>query len=240
MGMLTGSLVVSYISSVWATWVAMMVLLAAHLGTNYLAVRAVSMRTLNRQRANLAFSAYLSNEKKGFPTPEEISIQEKVFEKDGVLRWKGGKVLGYCVIGVPLQSILDAFNEAKPITESSTDLQSSDATQLLEKFEHDDYIMYYDMPRKTFLIVLKVSATPLTQLHAWMQALFAARKLDLGVPVYSAVHAVKDLTSSIANITPEILEKELVAAGWDIEIGALETKSGTRLLEAEMQEQKAY
>ena len=59
MGMLAGSLVVSYISSKWATWTAMIILLAIHLGTNYLAVRAVCMQTLNRQRANLVFSGLL-------------------------------------------------------------------------------------------------------------------------------------------------------------------------------------
>src|ERR1700709_2496622 len=97
MGMLVGSFVVSHISTPWATWTAMIALLAIHLGTNYLAVRAVSMRTLNRQRANLVFSALLEDHYtvgkehvKPFPTPEQISIQERVFERDGVLRWKGG------------------------------------------------------------------------------------------------------------------------------------------------------
>ena len=101
-GMLAGSLVVSYISSQWATWTAMIALLAIHLSMNYLAVRSVSMRTLNRQRANLVFSNYLDQliefdgQTKGsgnitFPSPEEISIQEKIFARDGVICWKGGQ-----------------------------------------------------------------------------------------------------------------------------------------------------
>src|ERR1700753_1137715 len=103
MGMLAGSLVVSYISSKWATWAAMIFLLAIHLGTNYLAVRAVCMQTLNRQRANLVFSSLLEQiasdktTNRGaktlprlvYPTPEEVRLQERVFERDGVLRWKG-------------------------------------------------------------------------------------------------------------------------------------------------------
>src|ERR1700709_848660 len=108
MGMLVGSLVVSHISSQWATWTALIALLAIHLGTNYLAVKAVSMRTLNRQRANLVFSTFLEDSKsihkeqslKALPTPEEISLRERIFERDGVLRWKGSEIIGYCEIGV--------------------------------------------------------------------------------------------------------------------------------------------
>src|ERR1035441_6483756 len=39
MGMLAGSLVVSHISTKLATWTSLILLLAIHLGTNYLAVR---------------------------------------------------------------------------------------------------------------------------------------------------------------------------------------------------------
>jgi len=247
MGMLVGSMVVSHIHSQWATWTALITLLAIHMGTNYLAVRAVSMRTLNRQRANLVFSAYFDDEikeKKGIPTPEEISIKENVFERDGVLRWNGGKVLGYCEIGVPLQRVLDAFNKANPTAESSKATKTSDFSKLLDVFEYDDYIIYYDDPRKTFLIVLKVSATTITQLYAWMTALWFARWLDEEGPVKVA-RDFKAASLKIANmmhITPEVLEKRLRDAGWDVEIGALETKSGTRLKKDvdALDEKKAY
>ncbi|KAB8288866.1 hypothetical protein EYC80_010769 [Monilinia laxa] len=59
LGMLVGTFVVSKISSQTATWIALITLLSIHLGTNYLAVRSVTMRTLNRQRANLVLSPFL-------------------------------------------------------------------------------------------------------------------------------------------------------------------------------------
>lgn len=240
-GLLCGSLIVSHISSQWATWTAMITLLAMHLGTNYLAVRAVSMRTLNRQRANLVFSAYLGNrdtagkEKraKSLPTPEQISIQERVFERDGVLRWHGGKVLGFCDIGVPLRRILDLFSEPDGITGSHTGPGSSDARKLLDEFDENDYILWYDEALKTSLIVLKSSSNVATQLCAWMHALFLAKQIDEGLEGKSILEAIIWTHSVVKTITSNALDVQLLEAGWDIETGALETRSGTRIKKAD-------
>lgn len=107
MGMLAGTVVVSCVSSKWATWTSLIFLLVIHLATNYLAVFSVCMRTLNRQRANLVFSAILfqllldrrslttSTDADGrqttissfdfrCPMPPDVRWREIVFEKDGV------------------------------------------------------------------------------------------------------------------------------------------------------------
>lgn len=55
LGMLAGSFVVSWVTTTLSTWAVMILLLAIHLETNRRAVRAVSMRTLNRQRASLVY-----------------------------------------------------------------------------------------------------------------------------------------------------------------------------------------
>lgn len=91
--MLAGSMVVSYISTPLATWVSLIILLTIHLGTNYLAVRSVSMRTINRQRANIIFNKYMSSRhgSRRMLIPEEVSQLERIFEWDGVLRC-GGEV----------------------------------------------------------------------------------------------------------------------------------------------------
>lgn len=234
--MLVGSLVVSHISSQWATWSAMIALLAIHLGTNYLAVRAVSMRTLNRQRANFVFSTYLenidagkrSNEFKCVPTPQEVSAVERIFERDGVLRWKGGKVLGYCKIGVPLKMILDGFSTPHSKTLSYTGSQSSDAQKLVEDFELDQYILWYDMTRRTFLIVLKQRSNTYGQLIAWMHALFLSKKMESEIMDVSLIlNFIIRTHSEFKAIFP--VDSYVHNAGWDIETGALETKSGTRI-----------
>ncbi len=128
--MLAGSIVVSHITSPLATWSALLILLSIHLWTNYKAVRAVSMRTLNRQRANIIFSSYIQSLRAGepfsvrelkavpygdqqkrfdLPAPDEVAIKERIFEFDGVLRWHSDVIMGHCAIGVPLKDILKNF-----------------------------------------------------------------------------------------------------------------------------------
>ncbi|RDL37779.1 Uncharacterized protein BP5553_05212 [Venustampulla echinocandica] len=246
MGMLVGSLVVSHISSKWATWSAMIALLAVHLGTNYLAVRAVSMRTLNRQRANLVFSNCFEQIDKELqpkniadqvapiriPTPEEISIGERVFERDGVLRWQGGKALGFCRIGVDLQTILNLFGEPNQASGSYTSTQLAEFEKLLELYKDDEYIMWFDVPRKTFMVVLRDTATVTTQLSAWMHALSHAQYR--GVPRTQDDKALmEDLRRSKQHVSRACgsygIFEQLQKAGWDIETGAMETVSGTRI-----------
>lgn len=236
--MLVGSLVVSRITSRWATWLALIALLSIHLGMNYLAVRAVSMRTLNRQRANLLFSSYLENSQnvekgvgaQGFLSPEEISLQERIFERDGVLRWRGGKVLGYCLMGVPLRQVLELFTAPDNITGSYKGAELKDAERLLDEFEEDGYILWYNSSKRTFLIVLEASSSVTTQFHAWVHALVLAKQIDQGLKDVSVLDAVIQSHSELKTISTEIFGLKLKEAGWDVETGALETRSGTRIM----------
>jgi Vitamin B6 photo-protection and homoeostasis len=239
MGMLAGSLVVSYISSKWATWTAMIFLLAIHLGTNYLAVRAVCMQTLNRQRANLVFSSLLkqlANDKMtdrgtngllrlAYPTPEEVRLQERVFERDGVLRWNG-EVLGYCKLGVDLRSILNCFGTPDRKTGSQSGSQMLQFSELLRVFKGCGYIVWYDEPRKTFLVVLEEVASPVTLLKAWMFALYFA-KFGTIKEGGSLIEALEDTRSYISQIEEDLIRK--VGQTWDLEVSAMETQSGTRI-----------
>ncbi|KAH8602139.1 vitamin B6 photo-protection and homoeostasis-domain-containing protein [Bisporella sp. PMI_857] len=236
-GNLVGSYVVSHISSRKWTWIALIFLLTIHLRTNYLAVRAVSMRTLNRQRANLLFSTYIGEsiqrsdlQSRSFPGPEEVSKKERIFEFDGVLRWKGDKVIGCCEIGVPLSRILDLVSRSTDSDKSYEEIFE----RLLEDFSHDDYIIWYDRYSKRFLIVLKGSSTTITQLHAWMHVLWLAHRLSSELKESKdQLSIISQTRESISWITPQFLEKELRKMGWDTELGALETKSGTRLAKEE-------
>lgn len=216
----------------------MIFLLAIHLGTNYLAVRAVSMRTLNRQRANLLFSNAMEGmgaffkERRPLPilTPEEVSVQERIFERDEVLRWKGGKVLGYCRIGVGLRSILSLFSDQNNASGSYSDSASTEFEKLLELYQHDDYIMYFDEPRKTCLIVLKDGSTIITHLKAWAHALWTVSKTRDGEETMAFLERTKGLVDEMFKGNGTVgFEEQLRDAGWDVETGALETRSGTRI-----------
>jgi hypothetical protein len=239
--MLVGSLVVSRVSSQAATWTAMITLLGIHLGMNYLAVRSVSMRTLNRQRANLVFSTVYpklpqteGGKTRGlrerFPTPEEISLQERIFERDGVLRLQGGKVLGYCLIGVPLRSILDHFTTADKITSSYTGANSQNIAKLLDIFQDEGYFMWYDKKRSRFLICLKFPSDTETQLRAWMHALFMAVQIESGLEGSSVIDVISNTKRECQSWMEryKVLEN-LRSVGWDLDTAALETRSGTRI-----------
>jgi hypothetical protein len=244
MGMLAGSLVVSYISSKWATWTAMIFLLAIHLGTNYFAVRAVCMRTLNRQRANLVFSSLLEqldNDETNYsndsnlsredlprlvcPTPEEVRLQERVFERDGVLRWKGG-ILGYCKLGVDLKTVLRCFGRPDSATGSHSGTQLLEFSKLLDIFKDCGYIVWYDQSRITFLIVLEGDASPVTLLKAWMFALQFAKygKIKEG---RSLLEALEDTRAYLAPLEGDIID--CLDQNWELEVSAMETQSGTRI-----------
>lgn len=151
--MLAGSLVVSHVTSRSATWATLLFLLSIHLWTNYRAVRAVRMRTLNRQRANIVFSSYIQSLHDGgpyeemrkfwpktgprvvredikykLPSPKEVSNKERIFELDGVMRWHGGVIMGHCALGVPLKDILDTIlpSARYPMTGSYSSISPED------------------------------------------------------------------------------------------------------------------
>ncbi|PVH84440.1 DUF647-domain-containing protein [Cadophora sp. DSE1049] len=247
LGMLVGSIVVSHITSKTATWTALIFLLAIHLGTNYLAVRAVCMRTINRQRANLIFSAVLDQvsaaaeqvpevkkrsrfwcpvlDEIEWPEPETVMLQERVFERDGVLRWKG-KVLGYCKLGVDLGSVIKCFGRGNTVTGSQVSDTPSALNQLFEVFKYEKYVIWYDEPRRTFLVVLEEGADTCDMLSAWMFALwFAKNGKLLGKTL---LEALDDTAAYIRSIDREIFQR-LGELDWDLDTGALETRSGVRI-----------
>jgi hypothetical protein len=247
MGMLAGSLVVSHISSKMATWTALLFLLSIHLATNYLAVRAVCMRTINRQRANLVFSDIFDQSSDhnieitelllnkslkreplpqvDYPSPGKVYLKERVFERDGVLRWKG-EILGWCKF-VDLQTILKCFSRPDPSTGSHSGSQLAEFTLLLGLFKGFGYILWYDERQKTFLVVLEEGTETEAQLSAWMFALHLA-KFGRTSAGESLIEAIKRTAVYIGQIQEEVF-LHLRRVGWDLETASMETRSGTRI-----------
>ncbi|ESZ97094.1 hypothetical protein SBOR_2524 [Sclerotinia borealis F-4128] len=195
LGMLVGTFVVSRISSQLATWTALIALLSVHLGTNYLAVRSVTMRTLNRQRANLVISSLISGVIKeearyvgkpqhptqhpeiSLPSPKDVSLQELIFESDGAIRIQGA-ILAHCKVGVSLQEILSSISHptiSGSYQESKSKFSpgTSITMDLYNIFKKQGYIMWYDQRRNTFLVALKAYAPPIVQFDAWFHAVWA-------------------------------------------------------------------
>lgn len=227
---------VSWVSTPFATWSTLIALLSVHLATNYAAVKAVSMRCLNRQRANLVFSSIFEHEE--VLSPSDVSKRERVFERDGVLRWANDEIVGYCRIGVSLHTLLSLFGRRHRLT-GSLDLQGIKMSELLDIFADEAYILWPASPDYEALIVLKDGCAPIDQLKAWAHALLLARKRrrgrgsggkqdDSDVSVVTARLAELRLT---LKDTQDLLIKYAEALrdkGWDLNVAVLETRAGTR------------
>jgi hypothetical protein len=279
LGMLAGSLVVSHATSRFATWSTLLFLISIHLWTNYKAVCAVRMRTLNRQRANIVFSSYLQSLHDGesyavrrkfwpktgqraerddmkyeLPSPKEVSLKERIFELDGVMRWHGTAVMGHCALGVPLRDILNNLllsarhsttGSYSSIGSGSKDKDSAKKADrdkrieaLLEAFEDENYILSYFVDksryskarRPSFLIVLKETSGTITQVKSWFHAFLCARKLYTAPELLQQpmLDLLEETLEEMQDCWPQI-EKSLAEAGWDLHKGALETRSGVRV-----------
>ncbi|OJD30995.1 uncharacterized protein BKCO1_5300098 [Diplodia corticola] len=169
----------------------MLLLLTTHLATNYAAVRAVSMRSLNRQRANIVMAHLLAYDK--VLSPQRVSQRERIFEfRDGALRWADDQVIGRCRIGVRLAEVVArlpgaeagapgaAWKTGAGVRDSSASAKTTSLAALLKVFEHESYLLWFDSARSEALIVLKQHCEPAAQLQAWTQALLLASRLEAG------------------------------------------------------------
>jgi hypothetical protein len=232
-GMLVGSVVVQWVTSPFATWTTLILLLSIHLETNRRAVRAVSMRTLNRQRANFVYHHLRRGH---VPSPKEVSMQERIFERPGVLRGPSGEVLGFCQMGASMSAFLQSLAAPHPTTKSTT-IPGTALTKLLRPFQDAKYLMWYDplsMSRKVSVrIALKKNATSLDQITAWWHAVAlaeASHQQDKAVGEDLKSDGVTLLERSMVTSSAFVAKYEsaLRELGWDLDTGALETGSNTR------------
>lgn len=250
-------------------------LLALHLSLNYAAVRSVQMTSLNRQRANIVFSTLLNTDPDVTQllhpestkqqqhshqppswktlTPAHVSKQEKIFEKDGILRWSSStmtpsQTLGYCRIGISLQQFLSL--SALSTTSSKSLRTPIPMPQLTTLFSKEDYILYLTNssssssrkknPTWHANILLKNTTTSQSQLKAWAHALLAARVLSTSSAADSTNTSNQiESTMDVLHRTLEFLNEGsrfdryttvLTDNGWDLSIAALETRSGRRVV----------
>lgn len=210
-----------------------MLLLSIHLAMNRAAVRAVSMRTLNRQRANIVLSAYLDDEK--VLTPEEVSARERIFEWDGVLRWKDSTPIARAEIGHSFHDLIRRLASPQTITGSRRDIEAKLAN-LIRLYDGEDFLVRYSLAPGVALIILKEGAGSIAQLKAWALALWVAHRHHQAGRGYatgaSSAQAILDLhrttLEDLSHRWADCIER-LAAAGWDLHTDSLETGSGSRI-----------
>ncbi|KAK2060136.1 DUF647-domain-containing protein [Colletotrichum caudatum] len=245
MGMITGTFVVSLLTDSKATWAVLLFLLAVHLFLNWKGVRAVKSRSLNRQRANIVFSALYYKEE--VLTPVLVSERELIFEWRGgsVFRWNSGKVLGHCDYGVSLEEILQSLASGHKRMRSFH-LSTLGLATLLNLYDKEEYVLwcvvsepvYYDAAsRIKVMVVLKNGVSPRSQLKAWFHGLLLTWRLR-GQEEYELSKAELDQqvmlshiqqSLKVANKKFEGYVERLSSAGWNLEGSVLETRSGSRI-----------
>ncbi|KAJ8495775.1 hypothetical protein ONZ45_g12723 [Pleurotus djamor] len=106
-GMLLGTVVVPYLTTAWTIYPVLLFMLSLHLLFNYMGVRGLVLRSLNRQRATTAWLAFSYSHsdptRRKILSPDEVSHRERTFDTPCNLRDPGsGRLVGRCLIGSTL------------------------------------------------------------------------------------------------------------------------------------------
>ena len=203
-------------------------LLSIHLAMNHAAVRAVSLLSLNRQRANIVLSNLLEHNR--VMTPAEVSSQERIFEWDGILRWRD-RPIGKATIGLTLHSLLKTLASAHPVTGAIRDGNST-LEKLVKIYSHEDFLVWYDSTKRTAYIVLKSQAPAKAQLKAWALALWGVHRFvdqyATGASTENVLQLLEITLRDISERWDDMVER-IKNAGWDTDVANLETWSGSRI-----------
>ncbi|KAF3929843.1 hypothetical protein ABW19_dt0200851 [Dactylella cylindrospora] len=209
----------------------MLFLIVIHLWTNYRAVKAVTMVTLNRQRANLVISTFV--DAGVVLSPKDVARKERILEWDGVLRWCNGAILGRGFIGTKLSTIV-----SPPSSSSEKKVASSDVAKACQNEQYMLQVKEGNGTRLEVYICLENGVTPANQLKAWMHGLLSAKGLsDRRVQAErresEALRAMMDAKRQIDRTFDEFL-KRLAEAGWNTGDPQFETVPSYRYERAEI------
>ena len=200
-----------------------------------MAVRGLELRSLNRQRTSLIWTAYRQSGNSKILSAAQISKTERVFEQPGIYRDpRTNEVTVHCTIGSSFSSIL-----RRPV-----------ASSLLNIFDGDRYLLWFDhrslhhirgRPGQTVSaplrlhICLKEGHTPADHLKAWVHAGEIGRmwtQVSL-----TEIQNDEDQATAIIRVSYRqvhecfpTFRKGLMDAGWNTVDGALMTGSPKTIL----------
>ena len=215
MGMLAGTLLVRIVEGKKAVWTWMVILVSIHLFTNYCGVRCVKMRTLNRQRATIVFREWL--ESNTILTPAEVAKRESVLRKGrGNMSSKSGEYSGFCEFG--------GYGNVMSFKPWGYHRYI---------FDTEDYFMgiWHWGPTFYIKIALKEGKHSVNDpLMAWFDAVAHAYHFDTALKDGLGSHFENEFPAGYTNReTKSTIMEALKAKGWEVENGALETRSPIRV-----------
>lgn len=222
MGMMAGTLLVRLVEGKTAVWCWMIVLVGVHLFTNYSGVRAVKMRTLNRQRATLVIREWL--ETNTLLAPADVAARESIlFASRGNMASKNGEFTGTCDFG--------GYGELQSFRAWASDPYD---------FETEDYYMriWSWGPKFTMRIAIKEGNRSINDpLMAWFDAVTRAYRFDTAVLRGFDGAGLYEKPSEDSFVGAGVVDRETKLAvlaalkekGWEIENHALETRTPVRV-----------
>ncbi|KAH8906687.1 DUF647-domain-containing protein [Coniochaeta sp. PMI_546] len=212
LGMLTGTLVVKVVHDKQVVWALMMVLVGIHLMMNYRAVRSVKMRTLNRQRATIVFREWLDTNT--ILTPLQVSQRERILrDGSGNLTSKSGDYTGHCRFG--------NYGDVRGWTPRGYHRYV---------FDDRDYFLGIWHRGGNFHMRLALKEGISNPLSAWFDAVNHAYHFDSALKDGLESHYENEgHVGYHSKEDKDTIFAALVAAGWDLETGALETTDPVRV-----------
>ena len=225
-----GSAIIPYLQDSRATYTVLAVLVIAHLLLNYLGVRGVVLRSFNRQRCSILWSAYRgarhAEESKRSPrvlTPTEVAAQEYLFAAPSALLHPSPagtrRVSGHCVLGAPLSTILVHSDGS---THSRTTLDARTFSALLAIHSSERYTLWLRAASQSppeIVAVLQDGHGPLDHLRAWLHAAELAALLHNRPPPRHADDVLR-MIQQAKDVVQEWFTPFMDAArseGWDVE-----------------------
>ncbi|TFK70117.1 DUF647-domain-containing protein [Pluteus cervinus] len=212
-GMLLGSFIVPHLTTSTSTYGMLFLLVGLHLTINYAGVKGLQLRTLNRQRAAIAWAKYRSGHEQYVLTPAQLSIEERIFESPGMIRDALGQIIGHCTIGSSLSEIS----------------RSSAIIPDIDLFSKKKYILLFDsqclssslepgctLNRRPLLhICLKEGYGHLDQLEAWIHAAEVCRVVaeSHGKPSGTPFDCLEKAYRQVSRRFPHFFDA-LQSAGW--------------------------
>ncbi|KAF8638718.1 hypothetical protein AX16_010441 [Volvariella volvacea WC 439] len=247
-GMLLGSIVVPSLTTPWRTYSTLFLLVFLHLLINYLGVKGLQLRTLNRQRMSLLWYTYRTNSSPGTThrllSPTSISGLERVLGRPGLVRDSKGRVIGEVAIG-------SSFGEV--VNSSSPNANAKDRVlRLVELFKDERYVIWLDSGSHhrgltaRVHVCLKAGYAHRDLLKGWCHAVEVCLVVQAGKASNSTEvrekrvegsderagageHGVIERANANVDKTFDEFVKVLKGAGWDLGSSGL-SSDGTLLL----------
>ncbi|KAJ5818362.1 hypothetical protein N7474_003953 [Penicillium riverlandense] len=208
-----------------------------------------------RKRVSRSSSSKTTPEKWKLLTPAEVAEQERIFPRDGALEWISyqpeqqqqpiKQSIGSAAIGVSLPTFFRNTNTSTTSTNVSSPSSfktSLPMTQLSTLFEEEAYLFFLCPSSSSSSskkgkwhasILLKKGCSKPDRLKAWAHALLAVWVLNGKKDASDHAQVLGVVSRTLAFMSEQSrLERylaALAAAGWDLDVAALETSGGRRV-----------